>query len=124
MLQQTKFLKVMSIIVLVFSAFSAIGVVILIAANQMIQPVMEKAGVDNWQVSVALSIVSVIAAIVGAVTGLIRKYAKVTMICAGIYVAICVISLIMLAVAGTFTPVSLIDLVVPLLFAWSVYQAM
>ena len=124
MLQQTKFLKVMSIIVLVFSAFSAIGVVILIAANQMIQPVMEKAGMDNWQVSVALSVVSVIVGIAGGVTGLMRKYAKVTMACAGIYVAISVISLIMMAVSGTFTVVSLIDLVVPLLFAWSVYQAM
>lgn len=120
MYKPKKLLKVISIIILVFAVFAAFSLVMLIGTRES---VAELTGIEVTTASLVTSAVAVLLEFVVGIIGLASKNFKLSFITAVIYVAFAVINCIIGLVSAGMNPLSLTGLILPLLYAWGVYQS-
>lgn len=129
MFKPTKLLKVVSIIIIVFSV---LGILVMFAGYAMVGQLkgMEMPGVDmdilytaysplNIALGIGSSLVLMAAGILG-VRGRAFKAAAALMV---VYVIYCVVSLVQSAALTGITVFSLVSFVLPVLYLWGLYQS-
>lgn len=120
-------LKVVSILFIISGVFGIIGTV---AGYAMLPKMSEVPGVDMSVLEAAytpfnlvISIVSSIGCVGAGIFGVSGKSLKWAVIFAGIYTALLIVSIIETIIAGTFTVFSVVDVILPALYWWGLYQS-
>lgn len=120
-------LKVVSILFIISGVLGIIGTV---AGYAMLPKMSEVPGVDMSLLEEAYtpfnlitSIVSCIGCIGAGVFGVSGKSVRWAAICAGIYTTLVIISIVQTIIAGTFTVFSVVNVVLPALYWWGLYQS-
>lgn len=121
-------LKVMSIIFIIMGVFGLIGTVFSYAMIPKLTSGIE--GVDTSMLeaaltplNLALSVVSCIACIGAGIAGVSGKSKKWATIFIGLYTILTVVSIVQSIVMGTFTFLVVLDVILPLLYWWGLYQS-
>ena len=120
-------LKVVSILFIISGVFGFIGTA---AGYVMIPKMSEIPGVDMSVLEAAytplnliISIVSSIGCVGAGIFGVSGKSMKWALIFAGVYTVLLIVSIIQTIVAGTFTAFSVVNIIVPSLYWWGLYQS-
>lgn len=127
MFQPSKLLKVMSVIFIILGVLGLIGT----GFSYAMLPTLESIeGVDMSLVTetltplnLALSIVSCVSSVGAGIAGIRGRSRRRAVIFIGLYSLLTVISLIQTAVIGLFNFGAVLDVVVPVLYWWGLYQS-
>ena len=127
MFQPSKLLKVMSVIFIILGVLGLIGT----GFSYAMLPTLESIeGVDMSLVTetltplnLALSIVSCVSSVGAGIAGIRGRSRRRAVIFIGLYSLLTVISLIQTAVMGLFNFGAVLDVVVPVLYWWGLYQS-
>ena len=127
MFQPSKLLKVMSVIFIILGVLGLIGT----GFSYAMLPTLESIeGVDMSLVTetltplnLALSIVSCVSSVGAGIAGIRGRSRRRAVIFIGLYSLLTVISLIQTAAIGLFNFGAVLDVVVPLLYWWGLYQS-
>ncbi|WP_418539418.1 hypothetical protein [Massilistercora timonensis] len=127
MFQPSKLLKVMSVIFIILGVLGLIGT----GFSYAMLPTLESIeGVDMSLVTetltplnLALSIVSCISSVGAGIAGIRGRSRRRAVIFIGLYSLLTVISLIQTAAMGLFNFGAVLDVVVPVLYWWGLYQS-
>lgn len=127
MFQPSKLLKVMSVIFIILGVLGLIGT----GFSYAMLPTLESIeGVDMSLVTetltplnLALSIVSCISSVGAGIAGIRGRSRRRAVIFMGLYSLLTVISLIQTAAMGLFNFGAVLDVVVPVLYWWGLYQS-
>lgn len=127
MFQPSKLLKVMSVIFIILGVLGLIGT----GFSYAILPTLESIeGVDMSLVTetltplnLALSIVSCVSSVGAGIAGIRGRSRRRAVIFIGLYSLLTVISLIQTAAIGLFNFGAVLDVVVPVLYWWGLYQS-
>lgn len=127
MFQPSKLLKVMSVIFIILGVLGLIGT----GFSYAMLPTLESIeGVDMSLVTetltplnLALSIVSCISSVGAGIAGIRGRSRRRAVIFIGLYSLLTVISLIQTAAIGLFNFGAVLDVVVPVLYWWGLYQS-
>lgn len=127
MFQPSKLLKVMSVIFIILGVLGLIGT----GFSYAMLPTLESIeGVDMSLVTetltplnLALSIVSCVSSVGAGIAGIRGRSRRRTVIFIGLYSLLTVISLIQTAAIGLFNFGAVLDVVVPVLYWWGLYQS-
>ena len=127
MFQPSKLLKVMSVIFIILGVLGLIGT----GFSYAILPTLESIeGVDMSLVTetltplnLALSIVSCVSSVGAGIAGIRGRSRRRAVIFIGLYSLLTVISLIQTAAMGLFNFGAVLDVVVPVLYWWGLYQS-
>ena len=127
MFKPTKMLKVVSVIMLIFAVIGLISVVFSMA---MIPKIADMPGVDTSMLmsaltplNIAISLISSASCIAAAILGICGKSYKAALIAMGLYTLLIVISAVQSIVGGTFTFISVVGYILPVLYWWGLYQS-
>ncbi|WP_346707086.1 hypothetical protein [Massilistercora timonensis] len=127
MFQPSKLLKVMSVIFIILGVLGLIGT----GFSYAMLPTLESIeGVDMSLVTetltplnLALSIVSCVSSVGAGIAGIRGRSRRRAVIFIGLYSLLTVISLIQTAAMGLFNFGAVLDVVVPVLYWWGLYQS-
>lgn len=127
MFQPSKLLKVMSVIFIILGVLGLIGT----GFSYAMLPTLESIeGVDMSLVTetltplnLALSIVSCVSSVGAGIAGIRGRSRRRAVIFIGLYSLLTVISLIQTAAIGLFNFGAVLDVVVPVLYWWDLYQS-
>ena len=127
MFQPSKLLKVMSVIFIILGVLGLIGT----GFSYAMLPTLESIeGVDMSLVTetltplnLALSIVSCVSSVGAGIAGIRGRSRRRAVIFIGLYSLLTVISLIQTAAIGWFKFGAVLDVVVPVLYWWGLYQS-
>nr|WP_106789820.1 hypothetical protein [Massilistercora timonensis] len=127
MFQPSKLLKVMSVIFIILGVLGLIGT----GFSYAMLPTLESIeGVDMSLVTetltplnLALSIVSCVSSVGAGIAGIRGRSRRRAVIFIGLYSLLTVISLIQTAAIGLFNFGAVLDVVVPVLYWWGLYQS-
>lgn len=127
MFQPSKLLKVMSVIFIILGVLGLIGT----GFSYAMLPTLESIeGVDMSLVTetltplnLALSIVSCVSSMGAGIAGIRGRSRRRAVIFIGLYSLLTVISLIQTAAIGLFNFGTVLDVVVPVLYWWGLYQS-
>ncbi len=127
MFQPSKLLKVMSVIFIILGVLGLIGT----GFSYAMLPTLESIeGVDMSLVTetltplnLALSIVSYVSSVGAGIAGIRGRSRRRAVIFIGLYSLLTVISLIQTAAIGLFNFGAVLDVVVPVLYWWGLYQS-
>ena len=127
MFQPSKLLKVMSVIFIILGVLGLIGT----GFSYAMLPTLESIeGVDMSLVTetltplnLALSIVSCVSRVGAGIAGIRGRSRRRAVIFIGLYSLLTVISLIQTAAMGLFNFGAVLDVVVPVLYWWGLYQS-
>lgn len=127
MFQPSKLLKVMSVIFIILGVLGLIGT----GFSYAMLPTLESIeGVDMSLVTetltplnLALSIVSCVSSVGAGIAGIRGRSRRRAVIFIGLYSLLTVISLIQTAAMGLFNLGAVLDVVVPVLYWWGLYQS-
>lgn len=127
MFQPSKLLKVMSVIFIILGVLGLIGT----GFSYAMLPTLESIeGVDMSLVTetltplnLALSIVSCVSSVGAGIAGIRGRSRRRAVIFIGLYSLLTVISLIQTAAIGLFNFGAILDVVVPVLYWWGLYQS-
>ena len=127
MFQPSKLLKVMSVIFIILGVLGLIGP----GFSYAMLPTLESIeGVDMSLVTetltplnLALSIVSCVSSVGAGIAGIRGRSRRRAVIFIGLYSLLTVISLIQTAAMGLFNFGAVLDVVVPVLYWWGLYQS-
>ena len=127
MFQPSKLLKVMSVIFIILGVLGLIGT----GFSYAMLPTLESIeGVDMRLVTetltplnLALSIVSCVSSVGAGIAGIRGRSRRRAVIFIGLYSLLTVISLIQTAAMGLFNFGAVLDVVVPVLYWWGLYQS-
>lgn len=127
MFQPSKLLKVMSVIFIILGVLGLIGT----GFSYAMLPTLESIeGVDMSLVTetltplnLALSIVSCVSSVGAGIAGIRGRSRRRAVIFIGLYSLLTVISLIQTAAIGMFNFGAVLDVVVPVLYWWGLYQS-
>ena len=127
MFQPSKLLKVMSVIFIILGVLGLIGT----GFSYAMLPTLESIeGVDMSLVTetltplnLALSIVSCVSSVGAGIAGIRGRSRRRAVIFIGLYSLLTVISLIQTAAMGVFNFGAVLDVVVPVLYWWGLYQS-
>lgn len=120
-------LKVVSILFIISGVFGMIGT---LAGYAMLPKMSEIPGVDvslleeaYTPLNLVISIVSSIGCIGAGIFGVSGRSFRWALVFAGIYTALLVISIIQTIIAGTFTVFAVVNVILPALYWWGLYQS-
>lgn len=120
-------LKVVSILFIIAGVLGLIGTV---TGYVMIPKMSEIPGVDMSVLEAAytplnliISIVSSIGCAGAGIFGVSGKSMKWALIFAGVYTVLLIVSIIQTIVQGTFTAFSVVNIILPALYWWGLYQS-
>lgn len=120
-------LKVVSILFIIAGVLGLIGTV---TGYVMIPKMSEIPGVDMSVLEAAytplnliISIVSSIGCAGAGIFGVSGKSMKWALIFAGVYTVLLIVSIIQTIVQGTFTAFSVVNIILPTLYWWGLYQS-
>lgn len=127
MFQPSKLLKVMSVIFIILGVLGLIGT----GFSYAMLPTLESIeGVDMSLVTetltplnLALSIVSCVSSVGAGIAGIRGRSRRRAVIFIGLYSLLTVISLIQTAAMGLFNFGAVLDVVVPVMYWWGLYQS-
>ena len=127
MFQPSKLLKVMSVIFIILGVLGLIGT----GFSYAMLPTLESIeGVDMSLVTetltplnLALSIVSCVSSVGAGIAGIRGRFRRRAVIFIGLYSLLTVISLTQTAAMGLFNFGAVLDVVVPVLYWWGLYQS-
>ncbi|HIY54597.1 MAG TPA: hypothetical protein H9971_00255 [Candidatus Dorea merdavium] len=127
MFQPSKLLKVMSVIFIILGVLGLIGT----GFSYAMLPTLESIeGVDMSLVTetltplnLALSIVSCVSSVGAGIAGIRGRSRRRAVIFIGLYSLLTVISLIQTAAIGLFNFGAVLDVVVPVMYWWGLYQS-
>ena len=127
MFQPSKLLKVMSVIFIILGVLGLIGT----GFSYAMLPTLESIeGVDMSLVTetltplnLALSLVSCVSSVGAGIAGIRGRSRRRAVIFIGLYSLLTVISLIQTAAIGLFNFGAVLDVVVPVLYWWGLYQS-
>lgn len=127
MFQPSKLLKVMSVIFIILGVLGLVGT----GFSYAMLPTLESIeGVDMSLVTetltplnLALSIVSCVSSVGAGIAGIRGRSRRRAVIFIGLYSLLTVISLIQTAAIGLFNFGAVLDVVVPVLYWWGLYQS-
>lgn len=127
MFQPSKLLKVMSVIFIILGVLGLIGT----GFSYAMLPTLESIeGVDMSLVTetltplnLALSIVSCVSSVGAGIAGIRGRSRRRAVIFIGLYSLLTVISLIQTAAMGLFNFGAVLDVLVPVLYWWGLYQS-
>ena len=127
MFQPSKLLKVMSVIFIILRVLGLIGT----GFSYAMLPTLESIeGVDMSLVTetltplnLALSIVSCVSSVGAGIAGIRGRSRRRAVIFIGLYSLLTVISLIQTAAIGLFNFGAVLDVVVPVMYWWGLYQS-
>lgn len=130
MFKPNKLLKVMSWIMIISGILGIISTGILIATASSMQSMVDAGVMEQSVVDMATNPWIILSSLIGCVSGIVagffakggRKY-KAAVVACMIYLALSVMSTFTTIINGTFTSISLIDYVIPILFVWGLYQS-
>lgn len=120
MYKPKKLLKVISIIIIVFAVMAAVSLVIMTGTRES---VAELTGIEVTTAMLLSSALVVVIELAVGIIGIASKNFKVTMIAAVIYIGYAVVSCITAIATAGMTALSFTGLILPLLYAWGVYQS-
>lgn len=130
MKQQSKLLKVISILLIIFGAFGLIGNLasIFLIGPMMNTPEMvavyEAAGVTQpGTMYYVFSIVSCLVEITAGIVGVMYRSKKSVLIAGAVWTVVVIIGMIWGVVLSSFTPFTLLSLLFPILYLWGWYQS-
>lgn len=120
MFKANKLLKVISIILIVFGAFGLISNVIALAVPAQ---AIADAGITIPMSTRIIGWIGIAVELAAGIIGVAVKDAKIVMVAAIAYLGLTVISIVVSAISGSFTVISLIGLILPALYFWGYYQS-
>ena len=130
MKQQSKLLKVISILLIIFGAFGLIGNLasIFLIGPMMNTPEMadvyEAAGVTQpGTMYYVFSIVSCLVEIAAGIVGVMYRSKKSVLIAGAVWTLVVITGMIWGVVLSIFTPFTLLSLLFPILYLWGWFQS-
>ena len=123
-MKKSKLLNVISILMIVFAAFGIISGLVTLTGFKTINESMEASGMKALPLWYYIfSLIYCIFELAAGIIGVRYTSKNSVKICAIIYIALTVLSLILEAVLSSFVFTALLNLVVPLLYLWGWYQS-
>ena len=96
----------------------------------MLPKMREIPGIDMSTIEAALtplnlimSVISCICSIAAGIFGLSGRSKRGAVVCAGIYLALVLVSVVQMVFDGTFTVFVAVDFILPVLYLWGLYQS-
>lgn len=127
MFKSTRLLKVVSVIMIIFSV---IGIASLAFTYTMIPKMGDVAGIDTSLIeaaysplNIAISVVSSISCIMAGIFGVSGKSFKGAVICEGIYTVILLYNMISSVLTSGLVWTQIFSVILPLLYWWGIYQS-
>lgn len=127
MFKPTKILKVVSVLFIIAGVLGMFGTAV---SYIMLPKLSEIPGVDMSMLeetltplNLAMSAVSCVCSVLAGFFGFGGRSKRSAVICAGIYTVLLFVSVIQMALNGTFTVFVAVDFILPVLYWWGLYQS-
>lgn len=123
-MKPSKLLKVISILLIIFSVFGLISGIGAIALSGSMAETLEAAGVEAPSMAAyALTIVGALVGLAAGILGVMYRSRKVVMIAGIAYIAFQLINVIYSITLTGFMATYLLSFILPLLYMWGWYQS-
>lgn len=123
-------LKVISILMIIFGVLGAAFMLLIYFMLPQLIPIYEDMGMDASIIEqaytplvIAFSVFSSLICTLAGVFGVSGKSMRLTMIIGGIYTLLIVVDLISTIVNSGFSAMLILDLLIPILYWWGIYQS-
>ncbi len=128
MFETGKLLKVVSIIFIVFMGIGIVGTGITIVSLPMILSSVEGLGIEGVENAYSMPnlIMGLVATVFGLATGIMGLLGKSKKLCygmMGIYIVYMIYGIITAMMTTSFGIFAVLDLILPILYLWGVYQS-
>ena len=127
MFKPTKLLKIVAVLFIITGILGMFGPAV---SYIMLPKMREIPGIDMSTIEAALttlnlimSVISCICSIAAGIFGLSGRSKRGAVVCAGIYLALVLVSVVQMVFEGTFTVFVAVDFILPVLYLWGLYQS-
>ena len=127
MIKPTKLLKIVAVLFIITGILGMFGTAV---SYIMLPKMREIPGIDMSTIEAALtplnlimSVISCICSIAAGIFGLSGRSKRGAVVCAGIYLALVLVSVVQMVFEGTFTVFVAVDFILPVLYLWGLYQS-
>lgn len=127
MFKPTKLLKVVSVLFIITGVLGMFGTAV---SYIMLPKMSEMPGVDMSMLeavltplNLAMSVISCVCSVAAGFFGFGGRSKKSASVCMGIYSVLLLVSVVQMAMNGTFTMFVAVDFILPVLYWWGLYQS-
>lgn len=127
MFKPTKLLKIVAVLFIITGILGMFGTAV---SYIMLPKMREIPGIDMSTIEAALtplnlimSMISCICSVIAGIFGFSGRSKRGAVVCAGIYLALLLVSVVQMALDGTFTAFVAVDFILPVLYWWGLYQS-